>query len=61
VRQIGEQGRSNGQEPAIDRVRVVFEPAPEAGDETFLVGTVAGSMIGDGGKMGMLPASQAAD
>jgi site-specific DNA recombinase len=59
--QIREQGLGDRQEPAVNGLPIVLEPAAEASDQTFLVGAMRRSMISDGGKMGTLSSSQTTD
>lgn len=61
VGQVLQQRLGDRQKPAIQRVRVVFEPAPEACDDTFLGGSSAGRMISDRGQVCAVTAGQAAD
>ncbi len=61
LREIGEQGLGDRQKPTINGRGVVLEEAAAARDDTFLVSSVAGSVIGDGGEMSTLRATQAAD
>jgi hypothetical protein len=59
--QILQQRLRNWQEPAFQCLRVMFEPATEALDQAFLLGAVAGCVIGDSREMRPLAAGQATD
>lgn len=59
--QRGQQGLGNGQKPPVHRVYVVFEPAPEACDQAFLIRRPAGRVISDRAQMRTVPARQPTD